>query len=114
MISRGILGILMGCLLAITDVTAMSIMKQISVQSFSKMWMIIVTLIYAAQPWFFLTGMNYTGMTVMNLSWDMISDILVTIVGLFYFREKLNGTKMLAVGFSLIAVFLFSYSSDEK
>jgi len=45
---------------------------------------------------------------------DMMSDILVTIVGLFYFREKLNGTKMLAVGFALIAAFLFAYSSDEK
>ena len=114
MVSRGMLGILMGGLLATTDMTAMSIMKKISLQSFSKMWMVIVTLIYAVQPWIFLKGMSYTGMTVMNLSWDMMSDILVTIVGLFYFREKLNGTKMLAVGFALIAAFLFAYSSDEK
>jgi hypothetical protein len=111
MVSRGMLGILIGSLLATTDMTAMSIMKQISVQSFSKMWMIIVTLIYAAQPWLFLKGINYTGMTVMNLSWDLTSDILVTIVGLFYFREKLNGTKILAVGFAMIAAFLFSISN---
>jgi hypothetical protein len=111
MVSRGMLGVFIGVLLATTDMTAMSIMKQISLQSFSKVWMVIVTLIYAAQPWIFLKGMNYTGMTVMNLSWDMMSDILVTIVGLFYFREKLNGTKILAVGFALIAAFLFAVSN---
>jgi multidrug transporter EmrE-like cation transporter len=114
MISRGMLGILMGGLLATTDVTAMSIMKQISLQSFSKIWMVIVTLIYAAQPWIFLKGMNYTGMTVMNLTWDLTSSIIVTFVGLLFFREKLTQTKLLGVGFALIAAFLFAYSSDSK
>jgi multidrug transporter EmrE-like cation transporter len=114
MISRGILGILMGGILATTDVTAMSIMKQISIQSFSKIWMIIVTLIYAAQPWIFLNGLNYTGMTVMNLTWDLTSSIIVAFVGLLFFREKLTQTKLLGVGFALIAAFLFAYSSDSE
>jgi len=113
MVSRGMLGILMGGLLATTDVTAMSIMKQISLQSFSKVWMVIVTLIYAVQPWIFLKGMSYSGMTVMNLSWDIMSDILVTSVGLFYFREQLTKTKLLAVGFALMAAFLFVYSENK-
>ena len=60
MVSRGMLGMLMGGLLATTDMTAMSIMKKISLQSFSMTWMVIVTLIYAVQPWIFLKGMSYT------------------------------------------------------
>jgi hypothetical protein len=113
MVVRGTIGLLIGGLLATTDVTAMSIMKQITIGNYSMMYMGLVSLIYAIQPWIFLKGIGYSGMTVMNLSWDMMSDILVTVVGLFYFREKLSGTKLLGVGFALLAVFLFSYDNKH-
>ena len=113
MVSRGTMGLLIGGLLAMTDATAMSVMKHITTGTYSTMYMGLVMVIYAMQPWLFLKGLNYTGMTVMNLSWDMMSDILVTAVGLFYFREKLTNTKLLAVGFALLAAFLFTYDSKK-
>lgn len=111
---RGTIGMMIAGLLATTDVTAMSIMKNITTGAFSTAYMGLVMLIYALQPWLFLKGITYSGMTVMNLSWDILSDIIVTVVGLFYFREQLSGTKLLGVGFAFIALFLFSYNSESR
>ncbi len=61
-------------------------------------------------PWIFLNGMKHTRMTIMNLSWDIMSDLLVRAIGLFYFREQITRTKLLGVGFALTAAFLFSVS----
>jgi len=49
----------------------------------------------------------------MNLLWDVISDVLVTVEGLYFFQEKISRTKMLGVGLSLISVFLLSWNGAE-
>ena len=44
----------------------------------------------------------------MNISWDLISDILVTATGLLYFKEKLTPMKQLGLGFAFVAIVLFA------
>jgi multidrug transporter EmrE-like cation transporter len=50
--------------------------------------------------------MKFETLTVMNLLWDMTSDVLVTAVGLLYFEETLSPRKMLGVVLSFIAMCL--------
>jgi multidrug transporter EmrE-like cation transporter len=47
----------------------------------------------------------------MNVLWDMMSDIYVTAIGLFYFKEKLTTAKQLGLSFAIMAIVLFSYDS---
>ena len=47
-------------------------------------------------------------MIVMNLLWDLISDVLVTANGVLYFKESLSRTKAFGVMFSLLGIFLMS------
>jgi multidrug transporter EmrE-like cation transporter len=47
-------------------------------------------------------------MIVMNLLWDLISDVLVTANGLLYFKETLSQKKFIGVIFSLIGIYLLS------
>jgi multidrug transporter EmrE-like cation transporter len=68
--------------------------------------MIVPTIVYALQPWIFLEAMKFETLTVMNLLWDMTSDVLVTAVGLFYFGEQLSPRKMIGVVLSFIAMCL--------
>ena len=42
----------------------------------------------------------------MNLLWNVISSILVTIVGIFYFKEGLTNTKLIGAFFSIVAITL--------
>jgi multidrug transporter EmrE-like cation transporter len=50
----------------------------------------------------------------MNLLWDVMSDVSVSIIGLFYFGEKLTRFKKLGVFFSLISIILLTYKDGDE
>jgi multidrug transporter EmrE-like cation transporter len=47
-------------------------------------------------------------MTVLNIVWNLMSIILVTCLGLFYFKEKISNVKTIALVLGLFSLFLFS------
>ena len=98
-----------GALMAGIDVFMLSIIKSVSVNPsrFLK-WMVLPTIIYAVQPWIFLSSLRFESLIVMNLMWDLISDILVTATGFLYFKEKLGPYKTLGVILSFVSIVLMS------
>jgi multidrug transporter EmrE-like cation transporter len=99
--------------MATVDVFMLGMLKAIHLGWISKAFVFLPTLMYAMQPWIFLTSLNYESLTVMNLLWDVISDVFVTIEGLYFFQEKISRTKMLGVGLSLVSIFLLSWKDGE-
>lgn len=97
-----------GTYMASIDVFMLSLLKAINLGWINKAAIFLPTLIYAMQPWIFLSSLKYESMTVMNLLWDVMSDVLVTFTGLFFFKETLTRTKMIGVGFAFVAVVLLS------
>ncbi len=77
----------------------------------NKAWLGLPTLLYAFQPLIFYFGLSHTSMTVLNLLWDVLSDVLVTASGLFYFKEKMSMKKYIGITFGLLAV-LFLTSEE--
>jgi multidrug transporter EmrE-like cation transporter len=112
MINR-LLPVLYGTYLALVDVFALGILKFINLGELSNSYLIIPTIIYAIQPHVFLAAMKYENMTVMNLLWDVISDVLVTGTGLYYFKESLSPMKMIGVGFAFISIVLLSWPDGK-
>ena len=100
--------IVYGTYMATVDVFMLSLLKAISLGWLSKTMIFLPTLIYAMQPWVFLASLKYESMTVMNLLWDVMSDLLVTFTGIYFFKETISTTKMMGIGFGLIAVFLLT------
>jgi drug/metabolite transporter (DMT)-like permease len=74
---------------------------------------IIAMIIYALQPLLFLQSLQFQTLTVMNLLRDLMSDILVTSIGLFYFSEKLSIKKKMGVILSIVSILLFSWKEDH-
>jgi multidrug transporter EmrE-like cation transporter len=68
-------------------------------------------LVYSLQPLIFLKSLQYETMAVMNIMWDMMSDLYVALIGLFYFKEKITSVKMVGLSFAFIAIVLLSYDS---
>jgi len=95
--------------MATIDVFMLSAIKIIGTKAKYLKWMIVPTIVYAIQPWIFLSALKFETMTVMNLVWDLMSDVLVTIVGIYYFGEKLGPVKTLGVFTALISVALLAY-----
>ncbi len=72
-------------------------------------YILVGMVIYGLQPLIFLQSLKYETMTVMNILWDVISDLLVTGMGLLYFKEKLSAMKQLGLCFAFVAIVLLSY-----
>ena len=89
------------------DATVFPIVKYVSM-GLNPIWMIIPMVVYAFIPLILLKSLQKETLTVMNLTWDLSSDILVTMLGLFYFNEKLSSTKLLGVLLSFISIALLT------
>lgn len=97
-----------GTYMATVDVFMLGLLKAIHLGWINKVFLFLPTLIYAMQPWVFLTSLKFESLTVMNLLWDVLSDLMVTGTGLFFFKETITTTQMVGVGFALIAVVLLT------
>jgi|688.fasta_scaffold1585272_2 drug/metabolite transporter (DMT)-like permease len=94
--------------MAILDTLMLSLLKYMRVEKQSLYWIFLPMLIYAFQPVVFYMSLHYESLTVMNLLLDLISDVLVTFVGLFIFQETIGPYKKAGVVLSFISIFLMS------
>jgi multidrug transporter EmrE-like cation transporter len=98
----------LGLFMAAIDVFVLSAMKLKSIGSLNGWVLPIGVLVYSLQPLIFYKSLGEETMTVMNLFWDLSSDVLVTLVGLFVFKEYLTPRRMAGVALSLVSLFLLS------
>ena len=105
------LPIFFGTLMASLDIFMMSSAKMMQQGTMPKSWGIPLSVaIYALEPLIFLKSLKYEDMIVMNLVWDITSDIIVTLQGIFVFGESIKGLKWIGVCMSLISLCLMAYS----
>lgn len=111
--SFSILPIMFGVAMAAVDVVMMFTAKFVSLGSVSYgLGLTIATLVYSVQPYLFIKATKLENMTVSNLIWNLISNILVTFSGVIVFKESIKGLRWVAIGMSMIALLLFAYSTD--
>jgi drug/metabolite transporter (DMT)-like permease len=101
-------------LMAMIDALALSLLKKISTKALSFSFIPIAMVIYAIQPFIFLESLNFESMTVMNILWDLSSDIIVTFIGIFVLGEKIGFRKSIGIVFSFIAIYLFTFEDGHS
>ena len=99
--------------MAMVDVFMLSLVKTVSMDYKLIRWMLIPTLVYAFQPWIFLQSLQFESLIIMNLMWDVISDVLVTLTGLIFFQEKIGPFKLIGVCLSFISITLMSLDDGD-
>lgn len=109
-----IVPVLFATLMASIDAFVLSYLKQYTLGGISGIYIPIGMIIYGLQPLIFLQALRFENMTVMNILWDLISDVIVSITGVFYFKERISPIKQLALGFAFIAIVLFAYDERVK
>lgn len=101
----------LGLIMASLDVVMMTMAKLASKGDLSIGFALpIATLVYSVEPYIFFKSMKYQSLTAMNLIWDVTSDVLVTLVGVLYFKESINNLRWLAVVFAMFSLGLFAYT----
>jgi len=76
--------------------------------------LVITMVVYSLQPLLFLQSLKFNSLTVMNLLWDVMSDVIVTALGLFYFKEKITKFKRDGVLMSIISVVLLTWKDGDE
>lgn len=108
-----VLPIVFGLSMSLLDVGMMSIAKFSSKGQIAFSTALpLATLVYSLEPFLFMKSLNYESLTAMNLIWDLTSDVMVTTVGVFYFKEPIKSLRWVAVMFAIFSLGLFAYTED--
>ena len=104
--------LLFGLIFGLLDAVCLPLIKSVSIGTWKPIWMAVPLLLYGASPFLFLYGLKGETLTILNLVWDLSSDVIITLIGLLIFAEKISSIKMLGVCFSFVALFLMAYEGD--
>jgi multidrug transporter EmrE-like cation transporter len=111
--SFSFLPIFFGTILSIIDIAMMGLAKMVSIGSLTWNFGVpLAIVIYALEPIVFLKALDYEGMAVTNLVWNLISNIVVTLQGVIIFGENIKNIRWVATAMSLVALALFAYSDN--
>jgi hypothetical protein len=111
--SFNMLPIFFGTLMAFIDILMMGSVKMISTGSLSStVGLPLAVGLYALEPFVFLKALNYEGMVVVNLVWNLMSDIVVTLQGILIFGETIQGLRWIAICMALFSLGLFAYTDS--
>jgi multidrug transporter EmrE-like cation transporter len=107
------LPIVFGTVMALMDIFMMGALKMISNKTLPySVGFPTATVVYAFQPYLFLKALTHADMTVVNLIWNLMSDIIVTLSGVFLFGESIKGLRWLAIGMSVFSLCLLAYTDE--
>jgi multidrug transporter EmrE-like cation transporter len=107
------LPIFFGTIMALIDIGMMTTAKLISTGKITEGFGTLLGIgLYAPQVLVFIRAMDYEGMAVTNLIWNMISDIIVTLEGVIMFKESIKGMRWLGIIMSIFSLGLLAYTED--
>jgi multidrug transporter EmrE-like cation transporter len=110
--SFSFLPIVFGVAMALVDVVMMFTAKFVHLGTIPySIGLPVAMAAYSVQPYVFIKGMNYEGMAVMNLIWNLSSNVIITLAGVFLFKESIRGLRWVAILMSVFSLGLFAYTS---
>ena len=93
--------------MASVDGMVMPLLKAKKLGMLKGIWMFpLAMLVYSIQPLIFYNALSLESMAVMNVLWDVMSDVIVTIIGFAVFGETFTTQQCLGLAFSLIGITL--------
>ena len=108
------LPIFFGTVMALIDIGMMTVAKLVSNGKLTEGFGTLLGIgLYAPQVLVFIRALDYEGMAVTNLIWNMISDILVTLEGVILFGESVKGLRWLGICMSILSLALLAYTDKD-
>lgn len=99
--------ILYGVMMALIDVVVLSSLQMYHLRWIKSGFVLLFSyLAYGFQALLFYKSLSISNLTLMNLLWDVISDVMVTIVGLYVFKEQISTKQYIGIAFAFLAMIL--------
>jgi len=103
--------VILGIILAFNDVISMGLTKEIALGNLSSNLIYVPIILYGLQMFLFYNGIQFVSMTTLNLTWNLCSNIAITLLGLYYFKENVSHLELFGIFFGLFSLFLFGISN---
>lgn len=101
-----ILALIMACI----DVVMMGMLKLENINVLRGAWILPLAMaIYSLQAMVFRTGLPYEGIAVLNIMWNTLSILIISLMGLFFFEEKLSPINVLGMILSIVGIILIKW-----
>jgi hypothetical protein len=99
-----------GTVLAIIDVIVFSALELKSQSLFpvSSLILPLAFALYGSQALIFYKSLQYSNMIIVNMIWNVLSNVLVVIFGLYYFNFHLTAKEISGLVLGFISIFLLS------
>ena len=97
--------------MAFNDVVSLGLLKAIHLGWLSNYYFIVPVILYTAQPFLFFNALTFESMAVMNILWDLLSDVFVTTSAIYVFNEKISYSKFLGILLAMASMFLLTHES---
>lgn len=99
--------LIMGIVLALLDTVSLPLLKTAYIQN-NNVFLSLGIIIGIVQKLIFYNSMKYTTLTVLNVLWDLLSDVFVTMYGLFIFKENISVRKLFGIALSFVSIYLLN------
>ena len=99
--------LIMGIVLALLDTVSLPLLKTAYIQN-NKVFLSLGIIIGIVQKLIFYNSMKYTTLTVLNVLWDLLSDVFVTMYGIFIFKETISVRKLFGIALSFVSIYLLN------
>jgi len=94
-------------IMALLDVVIMTLLKLKSISALTSPYIVPLTMaIYSLQPLLFFKALSVKGMAILNVLWDATSSVLIALVGVFIFGEKLSLVNWLGIFLCTVGIVL--------
>jgi len=98
--------LLIGIILAAGDTIKFPIMKKVTTGELKKAYLLLVFIILAAQFYIVYHALKRIGTIEINLIWDLVSVVLVSIVGFLYLKEDFTYRKLAGILLAIVSIYL--------
>lgn len=101
-------------LLAATGALSLVIIKRIVSNDLSYNWFIVPFLINILSIYLVFIGLKSTSVTIFNIEWNLISNILVTGVGVIYLKEINSIYQIIGLILAFISIIILNFEDILK
>ena len=95
-------------ILSLSDVVVLGYTKSLFDQNAPSSSYVLPSLAYATQIPLFKKALETNSLAVANVSWDVGSDVLVTLYSMLWLKEPIKTEHQYGLAFGLTALYLFS------
>jgi multidrug transporter EmrE-like cation transporter len=101
--------VIFGFLLAAIDTVVFPTLKLRFINYLHGNWPLIISFfLYGIQALLFYYTLRFESMAVMNVIWNMASNLTVTIIGILALKEVVSMRKMVGIILSFVCLYLLS------